>query len=57
MINAADSIKLSVSEPASVRFIVVEVPKDENRDPSRQEVREACQTVRQALNAWLYEGQ
>lgn len=56
MINAANTIKLSVSEPV-VHFVVVEVPKDEDRDPSRQEVREACQTVRQALNAWYYEAQ
>lgn len=56
MFNAANTIKLSVSEPV-VRFVVVEIAKDEDRDPSHQEMREACQTVRQALNAWYYKAQ
>jgi hypothetical protein len=54
MINAADSIKLSVSAPASVRFVVVDLPKDEDVDPTPQQAREASQIVRRAVNAWLY---
>lgn len=54
MVNAADTIKLSVSEPL-VRFVVVDLPKDEDEDPTPQQAKEASQAVRRALNAWLYE--
>lgn len=55
MVNAADTIKLSVSEPTSIRFVVVDLPKDEDEDPTPQQAKEASQTVRRAVNAWLYE--
>jgi len=54
MVNAANTIALTVSEPA-VRFVVVDLPKDEDVEPTRQARHEASQAVRRALNAWLYE--
>lgn len=54
MINAADTIKLSVSEPV-VRFVVVDLPTDEDVDPTPLQRAAAGQIVRRAINAWYYE--
>jgi len=54
MINAADSIKLSLSEPV-VRFVVVDIPKDEDEKPTPIQLAAAGQIVRRAINAWYYD--
>lgn len=56
MFNAANTIKLSVSAP-SIRFVVVDLPKmdDEDVELTPQQLSDASQTVRRALNTWLYE--